>query len=174
MSDFLILALSIVLMCVGLLGCFINRIPGPILTFIGILIFNYGTDNHVFETYEIILCAVAVVATKIIDHFIPKLTSKISEFSKGGKWGCTIGSIIGIIILLSVDYESTLSVIATIIISILVIPFIGAYIGEFIKNHDIKKAVKPTLAAFTSFLIGTMIKLAVCIYCLYTTFHGID
>ena len=47
-----ILVLSVLFMCVGLIGCFVNRVPGPILTFIGILLFNYGTDYHPFEIYE--------------------------------------------------------------------------------------------------------------------------
>lgn len=167
-----ILVLSILFMCVGLIGCFVNRVPGPILTFIGILLFNYGTDYHPFEIYEIILCGIAVILTKVLDKFVPRITTKISEFGKGGKRGCTIGSLIGILIIIAAASEksSTGLMIFSIIIGLIVLPFVIGYIGEFISTKNAKAALKPATAAYATYLIGTLIKLSVCVYCIYTTF----
>lgn len=171
-----ILVLSVLFMCVGLIGCFVNRVPGPILTFIGILLFNYGTDYQPFEIYEIILCGIAVILTKVLDKFIPKLTTKISAFGKGGKWGCTIGSLIGMLFIMAAASEKTSTglMIMTIIVSLIILPFITGYLGELISKKNAKAAVKPALAAFTTYLIGTLIKLSVCVYCIYTTFASFD
>ena len=76
---------------------FINRVPGPILAYAGILLLNFCTDIQVFDTMSLVICGLAVVLCKVADMFVPKVAGLISEYGKSGKWGCVIGSMLGVL-----------------------------------------------------------------------------
>ncbi|MBO5382569.1 MAG: DUF456 domain-containing protein [Bacteroides sp.] len=99
MMEFIFIALGFILLGFGLLGCFLYKIPGPILSFLGILVLQFGTDIEPFSIQTLIICAIAVVVCKILEKQAPKLIAKIHSFGKGGKIGCMVGSFIGIILL---------------------------------------------------------------------------
>ena len=56
---------GLALMGIGLLGCFINKIPGPLIAFIGLLIINFATKMDI-PTEIIIVCGVLSVISLII------------------------------------------------------------------------------------------------------------
>ena len=171
MVSFIFIALGFVLLGVGLLGCFVYKIPGPILSFIGILVLQFGTDIKPFTTESLIICAVAVILCKILEKQAPKLISKIHTFGKGGKIGCMIGSFIGILLMLSTVESDDGNLIAFMfVIGFLVVPFILSVIGEFISSKDVSIAFKAGVAAWVNYLINTLLQLAVSVYCIYGAF----
>lgn len=128
--------LSFLLMAIGLVGCFINRIPGPILTYAGILLLNFCTDIHVFDTMSLVICGLVVVLCKVADMFVPKVSGPISEYGQSGKWGCLIGSMLGVLgvwpTISSADDNTT--VIQTMVLALVVFSFVFAYIGESVSR----------------------------------------
>ena len=171
MVSFIFIALGFVLLGLGLLGCFVYKIPGPILSFIGILVLQFGTDIKPFTTESLIICAVAVILCKILEKQAPKLISKIHTFGKGGKIGCMIGSFIGILLMLSTVESDDGNLIAFMfVIGFLVVPFILSVIGEFISSKDVAIAFKAGVAAWVNYLINTLLQLAVSVYCIYGAF----
>lgn len=171
MVSFIFIALGFVLLGLGLLGCFVYKIPGPILSFIGILVLQFGTDIKPFTTESLIICAVAVILCKILEKQAPKLISKIHTFGKGGKIGCMIGSFIGILLMLSTVESDDGNLIAFMfVIGFLVVPFILSVIGEFISSKDVSIAFKAGVAAWVNYLINTLLQLAVSVYCIYGAF----
>lgn len=171
MMEIILMGLGFTLMGLGLIGCFVYKIPGPILAFLGILVLQYSADMELFSTTALIVCAVAVVVCKILDKYVPKLISKLQSFGKGGKWGCTIGSFIGIgLIASTANGDNVGLIIAMVIVGLIVIPFILAVLGELISKKNFSIAIKSGGAALTNYLISTLLQLSICVYCIYSAF----
>ena len=90
-----------------------------------------------------------VIIAQIIDYFIPVLGSKYSGGTKCGSWGAFIGSVIGLFFL---PWGLILG------------PFLGAMVGELFGDADIKSALRSGAGALLGFLLGTVMKLALCMY----------
>lgn len=175
MMEFILMGLGFLLMELGLIGCFVYKIPGPILAFLGILVLQYGTNMEPFTTTALIICAAAVVICKILDKFVPKLINKLQTFGKGGKWGCMIGSFIGIGMIASVGNSDSAALIITMaVVGLVAVPFVLAVLGEFIANKNFSIAIKSGSAALTNYLISTLLQLAICVYCIYSTFNSFN
>ncbi|MBR4048063.1 MAG: DUF456 domain-containing protein [Bacteroides sp.] len=174
MMEFIFIALGFILLGFGLLGCFLYKIPGPILSFLGILVLQFGTDIEPFSIQTLIICAIAVVVCKILEKQAPKLIAKIHSFGKGGKIGCMVGSFIGIILLTyTTGIDSEFLIITIGILGLLGIPFILSILGEFISNKDFSLALKSGTAAWINYLVNTLLQLAVSVYCIYTAFNSL-
>ena len=59
------------LLGLGVLGCFINKIPGPLLAFLGLLIQMWMCNVGV-EMWALILTAVLVVVSMVQRNLFPK------------------------------------------------------------------------------------------------------
>jgi len=144
MFDFMILAVGITLMIIGFIGCVIPVVPGPPLSFLGMLALDYTKwgdfDSDLLWTFGLI----AVLVT-VMDYVVPLWGTKKFGGSKAGIWGASIGLLIGIFIGP---------------VGILFGPFTGAFIGELTQNNDTNKALKAALGAFVGLLMGVGLKLA--------------
>jgi len=149
---------AILLICIGFLGCFVNKIPGPLFAFIGLLIAKLAADLPI-SWGIIVLAAVLVVASMVINSkFVPQLVAKLYPFGKAGKWGTFIGSLLGLIVGLKG------SVVAGIIF-MLALPYGFAWLFEYFSTKDAKESSKRAASAFTVYLVSTVIKLAVVYLC---------
>lgn len=84
----------------GFLGCFINKVPGPIAVVIATLLAILCLKIPIeWGTFAII--AALAVASMIASKLLVKLVKKLQEFSKRATWGTTIGSIIGLLLVWS-------------------------------------------------------------------------
>ncbi len=156
MLDFVLLILSILLIIVGLAGCILPVIPGPPISFTGILIIHFsGFADFGFNTL-FFLGAMAVIV-QILDYIVPVWGTKKFGGSKAGVWGSVLGLIAGIILL------PVLGIVLGPfgIIGILGGPFFGALIGELIAGKESDKAFKAAFGSFIGFITGTLMKLAV-------------
>ncbi len=109
----------------------------------------------------IILSALMVAASMILNRKLPEITKKLHEFGAAGKWGATIGSLIGLILFLNIMNPLQVgSVILALILFLVVCPFAGAYIGELIVRKDPQAALAPAGAAYVTYLCTTIVKLA--------------
>lgn len=153
---------AILLMCLGFLGCFVNKIPGPLFAFIGLLIAKLVADLPI--SWGIIaLCAVLVIASMVVNSkYVPQLAAKLYPYGKGGKWGTFVGSLIGLLIALKASAVFG-------IIFMLALPYGLAWSFEFMGNKDAKEAGKRAASAFTVYLVSTVIKLAVVYICFNAT-----
>lgn len=153
---------AILLICLGFLGCFVNKIPGPLLAFVGLLLAKFTADLPI--SWGIIaLCAVLVVASMVINgKYVPKFAAKLYPYGKGGKWGTFVGSLIGLIIALKAS-----AVVG--IIFMLALPYGFAWLFEYLSTKDAKEGSKRAASAFSVYLASTVIKLAVVYLCFHFT-----
>ena len=156
--DYFLLVIAIILILVGLLGCILPIIPGPPLSFLGLLILHFTDFAEYTTNFLLILAFIAIIVT-VLDYIVPILGTKKFGGSKAGMWGATIGMIIGIIFLGP--------------LGLILGPLVGAIIGESIKGANNKDAFRSGLGAFFGFLMGIGLKLAASIYITWHFVKGV-
>ncbi len=149
--DWLLLSLSIVLIIVGIIGCVLPVIPGPPLSFVGILLIHFTRFSD-YETVTLVILGTIAIVVQVLDYIVPVWGTKKFGGTKYGSWGSIIGLIIGLFFLPAIGPFG--------IITILSGPFFGAWIGETIGGQENKKALKAAFGSFVGFLAGTFMKLA--------------
>ena len=148
--DTVLLIFGILLGIIGLVGSIVPGIPGPPLSFIGVLLmyFRKGLDSGgepMGVTLLLVLLAVTIAVT-VLDYVVPAWFTKITGGTKYASRGATIGLIAGLIFPLP--------------IGMIAASLLGAFVGElFFANKDAASSVKSALGAFLGFLAGTGAKL---------------
>lgn len=156
MSDYILLILGIILMIIGIIGCLVPVLPGPPLSFLGLLLLHFtrfgsGTGTVLTNPVLYTLGAIAVVVT-IMDYVVPVWGTKKFGGSKYGTRGATIGLIIGF-------FLGPLGIILG--------PLMGAFVGEMIFKDDLGYAFKAGFGSLLGFLTGIGLKLAASILMTY-------
>ncbi len=138
------MALAIVLMILGIAGCLLPVLPGPPLTYLGLVVLHFTRFADISKNLFILLGIVAVVVT-VIDYVVPIWGTRQFGGSKYGMRGATVGLIIGLFLGPP---------------GIIIGPFIGAVVGELIFKDDFKYALKAGFGSLLGFLTGVGLKLA--------------
>jgi uncharacterized protein YqgC (DUF456 family) len=160
------------LLCCGFLGCFINKVPGPIAVVLASLIGITALDVDLEWGHFAIIAVLAVVSI-IASKVLVKLAKKMQEYSKRATIGTTIGSIIGLILVAGASsMDSDAAVIVTAIVGLVVLPFVLAFLLELTNKNGAAMAVKCATAATCAYLADTCLKLVVFIYAVYMMFLG--
>lgn len=146
--DIILIVFAVVLILGGIAGCFLPVIPGPPLSYIGVILLHL-TSRVDFSAKFLIIWAVVVIVVQILDYYVPIWGTKKLGGGKKGAWGSTIGVVAGIFLFPP--------------LGIIIFPFVGAVIGELIDDKDTASALKAGFGAFLGFLAGTFMKLAVAI-----------
>jgi uncharacterized protein len=150
--DLVWVIIGIILMIGGILGCLLPLLPGPPLSFAGLLILQLREEPPFTAKFLWIWFAVTIIITAL-DYIIPVYGTKRFGGTKYGVWGCTIGLVLGIFI---PPWGLILG------------PFVGAFVGELMANSDTQNAWKAALGSFIGFLLGTLLKvIASLIMCYY-------
>lgn len=139
-------------MVIGIIGCLIPVLPGPPISYAGLLLLQL-TSKHPFSTRFLIIYGILTVFVFVVDYVIPVYGTKKLQGSKYGIWGSAIGLIIGILFFLP--------------FGIIVGPLLGAFLGELVTGKDIARALKSAMGSFVGFLAGTAMKLVLSITMAY-------
>ena len=75
----------------GFLGCFINKVPGPILAVIGLVVVAVAGDVEVPWWGWTLIVALLVIGKIVDKKLLPKVATAVAEYGKAGTWGTTIG-----------------------------------------------------------------------------------
>ena len=145
------------LVILGLLGCVLPILPGPPLSFGGLLILHFTQWGPINPDLLIGLGIAAALVT-VLDYVFPVWATKKFGGSKRGVWGSTIGLIVGLFFFPP--------------FGIIVGPFIGAFIGEITANQSQRNAMKSAFGSCIGFLLGTGLKFAVSGVITYYFFKG--
>lgn len=146
--DIALLIIGFVLMLVGMLGSFLPVLPGPPISWVGLLLLHLTSaipQNWIFLG---ITGAVSIIVIAL-DYLIPAMGTKKFGGSRAGMVGTTIGLLVSLVF----------PVLG--IFGIIVWPFVGALVGELINKADQKTALKAAFGSFMGFLTGTFLKFLV-------------
>jgi uncharacterized protein YqgC (DUF456 family) len=153
-----------ILLLLGIIGCFVPIIPGPPISYGGLLVFHFFSSYSIEEN-TLWFMAFVVIAVTVFDLWVQIYGVKKFGGTKKAVNGSIIGLIIGIFILGSLGLG---------LLGIIFGPFLGAFIGARMEeNSDGNKAIKIALGALAGFLAGTMLKLSVSVYISYIVFQAI-
>ncbi len=144
MLDYLLLALAIVLVIVGIIGCLVPVLPGPPLSFIGLLILHF-TDFAEFKTNLLIILGLIAITVAVFDYIVPIWGTKKFGGTKYGIRGATVGLLVGLF------FGPP---------GIVIGPFLGAVVGELIYKDDFRYAMKAGFGSLMGFMAGIGLKLA--------------
>ena len=148
--DILLVLLGFFFMLLGILGSFLPVLPGPPLSWIGLLLLELTKavpDDWWFLGITLVVALIAVA----MDYLVPALGTKKFGGSKAGMIGTTIGLVIAIVFPVFGLF------------GIIIWPFIGALVGEIVNKADNKTALKAAFGSFIGFLTGTFLKFIVSI-----------
>ena len=87
--DYFLLALAIILMIVGIAGCLLPVLPGPPLSYLGLVVLHFTRFADISKNLFIILAIVAVVVT-VIDYVVPIWGTRRFGGAKYGVRGATV------------------------------------------------------------------------------------
>ncbi len=144
--DIVLIIFGIFFLIAGILGCILPVLPGPPLSYVGLLLLHF-TSKYQFTSGFLILWAVITVVVYAIDYVIPVWGTKKFGGSKRGVWGSIIGLVIGFFFFPP--------------FGIIIGPFAGAVIGEITSGKETGAALKSGFGSFVGFLTGTILKLIV-------------
>lgn len=151
METFIIVA-AILLGILGMVGSVAPALPGPPLSWLGLLVLYFwgsGT-NAAGDRMSLTVLGIwfgVTAAVTFLDYLLPGMLTKVTGGSRYASRGATIGMIAGII----------LTPVGMIFGSIL-----GAFIAELTYgNKTAPEALKSSLGAFVGFMLGSGLKLIV-------------
>ena len=144
MSDYIFLILAIFLMIIGIIGCLVPVLPGPPISFLGLLLLHASKFGNFSLTTIVIFLVVTIVVT-ILDYIVPVWGTKRFGGSKYGMRGAAVGIVIGFFLGP---------------VGIILGPLIGAIVGELIFRDDMHYALKAGFGSLLGFLTGIGLKLA--------------
>ncbi len=143
--DIALLIFGFILMFVGLIGSFLPVLPGPPISWIGLLLL-YLTKAVPDDWWVLGITAAIALLVFALDYIIPAMGTKKFGGSKAGMAGTVIGLLVAI-------FFPILG-----IFGIIIWPFVGALVGELINKADKKTAMKAAFGSFIGFLTGTFLK----------------
>ena len=148
--DIVLLILGFILMLIGILGSFLPVLPGPPVSWLGLLLLTL-TNAVPNDWWFLGITGAVALLVFAMDYLIPAMGTKKFGGSKAGMIGTTIGLVIAIVFPIFG------------IFGIIIWPFIGALVGEIVNKADNKTALKAALGSFIGFLTGTFLKFVVAI-----------
>ena len=144
-----LIVFAVILGVVGIIGSIVPGLPGPPISWIGLLLAFFGrriaeSDNEITLTCLLIWLAITLIVT-VLDYIIPAKFTRMVGGTKAGSWGAMIGLLVGIIF----TY-----------IGMIAGCFLGALIGELVfGKKEAGASFKSALGAFAGVMAGTGLKL---------------
>lgn len=148
--DIVLLVLGFFLALIGILGSFLPVLPGPPISWTGLLLL-YITKAIPMDWWILGITLIVALLVIVLDYIIPVMGAKKFGGSKMGMIGTTIGLIVALIFPVLGFF------------GIVIWPFAGALVGELLNKADKKTALKAAFGSFLGFLTGTFLKFLVAV-----------
>lgn len=140
----LLVALAIILLCIGILGTIIPALPGLPLMFGGTWLLALSSNYQIMGAPTLISLGILTLFGCVMDYLAGMLGAKHSGASKRAIWGSFIGSIVGMFFALP---------------GMILGPVIGSAIGEFIARRNLIAAGKVSIGTVIGLVIGVVAKI---------------
>jgi hypothetical protein len=148
--DIILVIFASLLVLIGLAGCILPVIPGPPLSFVGLLLLRFTdfVEEWRADHFDQVLLytGIAAVIVTILDYIVPIWGTKRFGGSRAGTLGATFGLIVGLF------FGPP---------GIIIGPFLGAVAGEMISGKDNRSSIRSGIGSLMGFLTGVLLKLIV-------------
>ena len=139
--------LAAVLIVVGVIGTVVPALPGVPLVFAGMFVAAWADGFQHVGLWTLIGLGVLTLIAVAVDFFAGLAGAKRVGASRLALIGAAVGTIVGLFFGIP---------------GLLLGPFLGALIGELFAGATLKRAAGVGVGAWLGFLVGTVLKLAVC------------
>ena len=139
--------LFLILLLLGVFGSVLPVLPGPLLTFLGLLVLHFFTVT--LTQSQLLLYTFITIIVIFLDYLCQYFGVKKMGGKKNAIYGAGIGLFFGFFIPP---------------IGFILGPFFGAFLGALIDNKNKVNALKIAFGSFVGFVFGTLIKLIYSIY----------
>jgi len=145
--DIFLLTIGFLFVMLGLIGSFLPVLPGPLTSWLGLLILYFTSIVPMNYTFLGITLAIAILIW-ILDYIIPAIGTKRFGGSAYGVYGTTIGLLIGLF--------------SPIPFGILLGAFLGAFIGEMLHDKkNTRRAFRASIGSLLGLITSATIKFTV-------------
>ena len=151
MEEIIIFTVVFCCLLLGLIGSVLPIVPGPIMSYLGILALYFFTDIS-FSNNEILIYSILTIVVFSSDYILQFLGVKKLGGQKNALYGTVFGIFIGL-------FFAPLGLFLG--------PFLGAFLGALKDNKEQKQAIRIALGALLRFVCGTVLKLTYSIYIIY-------
>ncbi len=155
--DLFLILLAFLFLLAGVLGAFIPVMPGPPLSYAGMLLIHF-TSITAFSSRLLITFGIITLLITLADYLLPIWGTKLGRGTRHGMWGASIGLVIGIFFFPP--------------FGVLIGPLAGAWLAEKVNGKENREAFRSALGSFAGLLLGIVLKFTVSIamtwYAIYT------
>lgn len=156
--EIVLITAGALLVLAGIAGSFLPVIPGPPLSYLGLLLIQF-TSPTPFTTMFLVYWAIIVVVVISLENILPAIGSNRMGGTKLGVYGCLIGGVLGLFLFPP--------------FGLIFGPMIGAFVGEFIADQNTERALQAAIGSFIGFFVGTVIKVIVSLVLAYYFFRAV-
>ena len=151
--DLLLVILGSVLLIVGIIGCFVPVLPGPIIGFFALLVLKF-TDGYELSNRWLWIFGALAIAVSLIDNIIPVYATKKYGGSRAGVIGTFVGLVIGLLFFPPFGFIFG--------------PFLGAFAAElYVQKSEVKLALRAAFGSLVGVLAGSVLKIALVLWMSY-------
>jgi uncharacterized protein YqgC (DUF456 family) len=136
------LFIGAVLVIFGIIGSVFPGIPGPVLSYAGIVLLFLVKGSEIASVWHLITFGILLIFLLLADYLAPILGARLAGSGKSGVYGAIIGALIGIFFIPPLGI------------------FIGALLGAFIGEYYSKKRLVESLKAGLGVILTSVVVLA--------------
>ena len=133
------------LIVVGVAGTVVPALPGIPMIFLGALLAAWIGDFEQVTWVPLVFLGILTIVCLAVDWVAQTMGAQRAGASKWGILGSLIGTVAGLFMG---------------IFGILFMPLVGAFIGEYIAQRDLRIAGNVGWATWVGMMVGTVVKLA--------------
>jgi uncharacterized protein YqgC (DUF456 family) len=138
--------LAVALIVLGLAGTILPALPGVTLMFGGILLAAWIDHFTRIPGWRVAVFAALTIISWAVDYFAAVAGAKKAGASTLALVGAAVGTVLGIF---------------TGLWGLLFMPLLGAAIGEYMAQRDLRRAGTVGVATWVGLLVGTAVKVAI-------------
>lgn len=153
MND-VVLIITILVIILGIAGTILPMIPGIPLVFLAILVYGWMEGFKLITGNYLLIIGILTLLSIAFSYLSAVLGARHFGSGRLGLWGALIGTFAGLLLFPP--------------IGLLIGPFAGAFIGEYISVQDTEKAIKAAFGSLLGLFTGVVFNLAIGIYMLVT------
>ena len=145
-----LIILAVALIVAGIIFCIVPGLPGPVLSYLGMIAYQFTNTQDKFSTTVLLIWGVVAALAFAGDMVVPAAATKKFGGTKAGVWGGIIGTFVGMF--------------APIPFGIIWGPLVGAIVGDLLGGKRIASAMKSGFGSFLGFLLATFLKIVVSVW----------
>lgn len=146
--DLFLILLAFFLLLAGIVGAFLPVLPGPPLSYAGLLLIHF-TSITSFSARLLITFGIITLLITVADFLLPIWGTKFGKGTRHGMWGASIGLVIGIFFFPP--------------FGVLIGPLAGAWVAEKVNGKENRDAFRSAVGSFAGLLLGVVLKFTVSI-----------